>query len=87
MKFRIQTTHELKKIMDNSKINKHYFSIYPDENFYTEVVTFIRKKASKWEIGVKERCIDCDVKQFDTEAEACQAFLEEFYPEVLDGKK
>ena len=73
--------------MDNSKINKHYFSIYPDENFYTEVVTFIREKASKWEIGVKERCIDCDVKQFDTEAEACQAFLEEFYPEVLNGEK
>ena len=81
MKYRIQTTHELKKIMDNSKINKHYFS------FYTEVVTFIRKKASKWEIGVKERCIDCDVKQFDTEAEACQVFLEEFYPEVLNGEK
>ena len=45
------------------------------------------KKADKWEIGVKERCEDCDIKQFNTEAEACQAFLEEFYPEILNGPK
>jgi hypothetical protein len=77
----------LRTIMDDSNINKHYYSIYPDENFYTEVVTFIRKKADKWEIGVKERCEDCDIKQFNTEAEACQAFLEEFYPEILNGPK
>ena len=31
--------------MDDSNINKHYYSIYPDENFYIEVVTFIRKKS------------------------------------------
>ena len=73
--------------MDDSNINKHYYSIYPDENFYTEVVTFIRKKADKWEIGVKERCEGGDIKQFNTEAEACQAFLKEFYPEVLTDKK
>lgn len=84
MKYNLQN---LRTIMEKSGIDKDYYSIYPDENFYTEVVTFIRKKASKWEIGVKERCIDCDVEQFDTESEACQAFLEEFYPEVLDGKK
>lgn len=82
MKYDVQTTHELKTVMNKSNVNKHYFSIYPDENFFSEVVTFIRKKADKWEIGVKERCIDYDVKIFDTEAEACQAFLKEFYPEV-----
>ena len=84
MKFNLQN---LRTIMDDSNINKHYYSIYPDENFYTEVVTFIRKKTDKWEIGVKERCEDCDIKQFNTEAEACQAFLKEFYPEVLAGPK
>ena len=77
MKYNLQN---LRTIMEKSGIDKDYYSIYPDENFYTEVVTFIREKANKWEI-------DCDVKQFDTEAEACQAFLEEFYPEVLNGKK
>ena len=73
--------------MDNSNIGKLNYSIYPDENFLSETVIFIRKQADKWEIGTEDRCVYHDIKQFNTEAEACQAFLERYYPETLDGKK
>ena len=84
MKYDLQ---KLRVIMDNSNIGKINYSIYPDKNFRIETVIFIRKQANKWEIGVKDKGADYDVKQFNTEAEACQAFLERYYPEGLDGKK
>lgn len=84
MKYDLQ---KLRVIMDNSNIGKINYSIYPDKNFRIETVIFIRKQTNKWEIGVKDKGADYDVMQFDTEAEACQAFLERYYPEGLDGKK
>lgn len=84
MKYDLQ---KLRVIMDNSNIGKINYSIYPDKNFRIETVIFIRKKADKWEIGTEDRCVYHDVKQFNTEAEACQAFLERYYPEGLNGEK
>ena len=84
MNFSLQ---KLRVIMDNSNIGKLNYSIYPDKNFRIETVIFIRKQANKWEIGVKDKGADYDVTQFDTEAEACQAFLERYYPEGLNGEK
>ena len=84
MKYNLQN---LRTIMDNSNIGKLNYSIYPDKNFRIETVIFIRKQANKWEIGVKDKGADYDVTQFDTEVEACQAFLERYYPEVLNDKK
>lgn len=72
--------------MEKSGIDKDYYSIYPDENFLSETVIFISKQAAKWEIGTEDRCVYHDIKQFNTEAEACQAFLERYYPEVLNEK-
>lgn len=84
MKYDLQ---KLRVIMDNSNIGKINYSIYPDKNFRIETVIFIRKQANKWEIGVKDKGADYDVTQFDTEAKACQAFLERYYPEGLNGEK
>lgn len=84
MKYNLQN---LRTIMEKSGIDKDYYSIYPDENFLSETVIFIRKQADKWEIGTEDRCVYHDIKQFNTEAEACQAFWERYYPEALDGKK
>ncbi|WP_418947815.1 hypothetical protein [Phascolarctobacterium succinatutens] len=84
MKYNLQN---LRTIMDNSNIGKLNYSIYPDKNFRIETVIFIRKQANKWEIGVKDKGADYDVTQFDTEAEACHAFLERYYPEGLNGEK
>ena len=84
MKYDLQ---KLRVIMDNSHIGKINYSIYPDKNFRIETVIFIRKQANKWEIGVKDKGADYDVTQFDTEEEACQAFLERYYPEGLNGEK
>lgn len=84
MKYDLQ---KLRVIMDNSDIGKLNYSIYPDKNFRIETVIFIRKQADKWEIGVKDKGTDYDVTQFDTEVEACQAFLERYYPEGLNGEK
>ncbi len=84
MKYDLQ---KLRVIMDNSNIGKINYSIYPDKNFRIETVIFIRKQTNKWEIGVKDKGADYDVMQFDTEAEACQAFLERYYPEGLNGEK
>lgn len=84
MKYDLQ---KLRVIMDNNNIGKINYSIYPDKNFRIETVIFIRKQANKWEIGVKDKGADYDVTQFDIEAEACQAFLERYYPEGLNGEK
>ena len=84
MKYDLQ---KLRVIMDNSNIGKLNYSIYPDKNFRIERVIFIRKQANKWEIGVKDKGADYDVTQFDTEAEACHAFLERYYSEGLNGEK
>lgn len=84
MKYDLQ---KLRVIMDNSNIGKLNYNIYPDKNFRIETVIFIRKQANKWEIGVKDKGADYDVTQFETEAEACQTFLERYYPEGLDGEK
>lgn len=83
MKYNLQN---LRTIMEKSGIDKDYYSIYPDENFLSETVIFIRKQADKWEIGTEDRCVYHDIKQFNTKAEACQAFLERYYPEVLNEK-
>lgn len=83
MKYNLQN---LRTIMKKSGIDKDYYSIYQDENFLSETVIFIRKQADKWEIGTEDRCVYHDIKQFNTEAEACQAFLERYYPEVLNEK-
>lgn len=83
MKYNLQN---LRTIMEKSGIDKDYYSIYLDENFLSETVIFIRKQADKWEIGTEDRCVYHDIKQFNTEAEACQAFLERYYPEVLNEK-
>lgn len=84
MKYNLQN---LRTIMEKSGIDKDYYSIYPDENFYFDTVCYISFKNKTWEIGTFERGIYHHVKHFNTEAEACQAFLEEFYPEVLNGEK
>lgn len=83
----INNTQELKSCLEQIRADKDYYSIYPDENFYFDTVCYISLKNKTWEIGTFERGIYHHVKHFKTEAEACQAFLEEFYPEVLNGEK
>lgn len=79
----ISNTQELKIFLEKAKVDKDYYSIYPDENFYFDTVCYICLKNKIWEIGTFERGLHHHVKQFSIEADACRAFLEEFYPEVL----
>ena len=58
-----------------------------DGRYRTDTVAFVRYKNDKWEIGIFDRGTDYDVRRFATEEEACYAFLEDFYPEVLNGEK
>lgn len=80
---RIENTSELKATLKSALEDKDYYSIYPDRNFRFDTVCYIKPKGGKWEIGVFERGGYHDVHAFDTEAEACEAFLKEFYPELL----
>ena len=47
MKYQVSCVNDVKSIMEKSGIDKDYYSIYPDENFLSETVIFIRKKADK----------------------------------------
>ena len=83
----VNNTKELKKIMVNAGIDSDYYSIYPDNNFRCGTVSYVHKKGDRWQIGTFDRGLYCDVQGFDTEAEACQEFLKNFFPEVLTVKK
>ena len=88
MKNNPKTIKELKLILEKADIPKFYYDVPCNNNFFCDTVTYLKiKNDDSFEIGVFERGAFHDVHVFDTEAEACQAFLEEFYPEVLDGKK
>lgn len=71
-----------------AKLGKHpsEYSLN-DDNFMVETVNYIKKIGDKWEIGVFDKGNDYDVRRYATEEEACYAFLEDFYPEVLNGEK
>ncbi len=57
-----------------------------DGRYRTDTVNFVRYKNGKWEIGTFDRGTDYDVRRYKTEEEACYAFLEDFYPEVLGNE-
>ncbi len=57
-----------------------------DDNFMVDTVNYIKKVGDNWEIGVFDRGTDYDVRRYKTEEEACYAFLEDFYPEVLGNE-
>ncbi len=70
-----------------AKLDKHptEYSLN-DDNFRVETVNYIKDIGGKWEIGVFDRGKEYDVRKYATEEEACYAFLEDFYPEVLNAK-
>lgn len=82
------TIKDLKQLLIKAKIPELYYNIPSDDMFFCDTVTYLKiKNNDGFEIGVFERGTFHDVHIFDTEAEACQAFLEEFYPEILNGPK
>lgn len=87
MSVNVNSTKELKKILENAGIDPDYYSIYPEDNFRCGTVSYIHKKGNCWQIGTFDRGLYCDVRGFDTEAEACKSFIEDFFPEVLNGKE
>lgn len=87
MSAKVNNTTELAKLMHESEADPHHYSIYPDDNFFYDTVCYICHKKEGWEIGTFERGSSHHVRLFTNEAKACQAFLEDFYPEVLNGKK
>lgn len=50
----ISNTRELKIFLEKAKVDKDYYSIYPDENFYFDTVCYICLKNKIWEIGTFE---------------------------------
>lgn len=88
MKNNPKTIKELKLILEKADIPKSYYDVPCNNNFFCDTVTYLKvKSADCYEVGVFERGGFHDIYKFGTEAEACQAFLEEFYPEVLNGEK
>lgn len=83
----VSNIEELRKIMKATDVDPDYYSIYPDDNFFCDTVSYICYKKEGWEIGVFERGSTHHVRLFADEAKACQAFLEDFFPEVLNGKE
>ena len=87
MNVNVSNTKELKSFMEKSGADSDYYSIYPDDNFFQDTVCYICPKGKGWEIGIYERGSSHHVHQYDTEARACQGFLEEIYPELLTDEK
>ena len=82
------TIKDLKQLLIKAKIPELYYNVPSDDMFFCDTVTYLKiKNNDGFEIGVFERGTFHDVHIFDTEAEACQAFLERYYPEALDDKK
>ena len=83
MSVSVSNIEELRKIMKATDVDPDYYSIYPDDNFFCDTVSYICYKKEGWEIGVLERGSTHHVRLFADEAKACQAFLEDLFPEVL----
>ena len=87
MSVSVSNIKELREAMKAAAIDPDYYTIYPDDRFRCDTVCYIRPQSGKWEIGTHERGIDHHVHQFDTEAEACQRFIKDFFREVLANEK
>ena len=96
MSAKVNNTTELAKFMRESEADPHHYSIYPDENFFYDTVCYICPRTKRyyvcsegkgWEIGIYERGSSHHVHHYDTEAEACQGFLKNLYPELLIDEK
>ncbi len=87
MSVSVSNIEELRKIMKATDIDPDYYSIYPDDNFFCDTVSYINPKKEGWEIGVFERGSTHHVRRFIDESKACQAFLEDLFPEVLTDEK
>lgn len=83
----ISNIKELREAMKAADIDPDYYTIYPDNGFHCDTVCYIRPQNGEWEIGTHERGIDHHVHRFDTEAEACQRFIKDFFREVLTNEK
>lgn len=72
----------LKEAMAKLNVHPSGYSLNND-NFWVETVNYIKQVGDRWEIGVFDKGNDYDVRRYDTEEEACYAFLEDFYPQAL----
>lgn len=87
MSTKISNTKELKSFLEKAKVDIDEYAIFPDNDFFYETMGYIAPKGNGWEIGICERDVYHHQQRFNTEAEACQAFLKRFFPEVLNGEK
>ncbi len=85
MSAKISNTKELKSFLKKVKADIDEYAIFPDNHFPYETMGYITPKGNGWEIGIRERDVYHHQQRFATEAEACQAFLKRFFPEVLNG--
>lgn len=84
----------MKKICDLSSVKavlvkankpRHEYNLNEGNRYLMDTVNYIKKIGNKWEIGVFERGSFHDVHKYDTEAEACQKFIEDFYPKIANN--
>ncbi len=85
----------MKKICDLSSLKyelekanrpKHEYNLDEGDSYFMDTVNCIKRINGGWQIEVFERGSFHDVRKFKTEAEACQGFLEEFYPKIASGE-
>ena len=75
----------LKYVMAKLKINPSTYRLNSDE-YSSNTVNYVRRIRHKWETGVFDGEHRYGRYIYDTEEEACYAFLERFYPEGLHIK-
>lgn len=86
MKNKPNTISELKKILREADIPESYYNVPCDGKFYTDTVTYLKATGGNvFEIGVFERGSFYDVREFSTEKTACHAFIDKFYPNLLNS--
>ena len=65
----------LKHVLSVASVSESEYNLNTEAPFLADTVNYIKHKNTKWEIGVFERGEYHDVQFFDTETEACKAFL------------
>ena len=84
---KVSNTKELKAFLEKAKADIDEYAIFPDVRFPYETMGYITPNEEGWEIGICERGVRHHQKRFNTEAEACQRFVKDFFPEVLTNEK
>ncbi len=83
---KIHDLSSLRDVLERANQPRNEYNLNEGDEYSVDTVNYIKKIGDRWQIGVFERGDFHDVHNIDTEAEACQRFLKEFYPRIAKAE-